>query len=188
MRALGISGSPRAGGNTEIMVKEALEGAKASGAEIEFIGLAGRSLEGCRACAVCGEGGKCVIEDDMQSIYPKLMAADVVIIGSPIYFGMISAQTKAFIDRTYFLLKQGRKLENKVAGVITVGGRSGHEFSAACLMDSLTLHGIHLPGRAFAQSFSRELGAAAKEEKALKDARSLGERTVKFADRLAKSR
>jgi multimeric flavodoxin WrbA len=181
-------GQSPGGGNTEIMIREALEGAKASGAEIEFVSLAGKNIGGCRACAVCGEGGKCVVADDMLDIYPKLMAADVIIIGSPVYFGMITSQTKAFIDRTYFLMKQGRKLENKVAGVITVGGRSGHEFSAACLMDSLTLHGMHLPGRAFAQSFSRELGAAAKEEKALKDARSLGERTVKFASRLAESK
>jgi len=184
LRVLGISGSPRENGNTEIMVKEALEGARQSGAEVEFVGLAGKSLCGCEACAECGKGGKCIIDDDMQSLYPKLVAADVIILGSPVYFGMITAQTKALVDRTYFLAKTGRKLENKVGAVITVGGRSGHEFSAAYLMDFMTLQGLVLPGRAFAQSFSRELGAVAKEEKALRDARSLGERAVKTALRL----
>jgi multimeric flavodoxin WrbA len=107
-----------------------------------------------------------------------MVAADAIIMGSPIYFGMISAQTKALIDRTYYLAKTGRKLEDKVGGVITVGGRAGHEFSAAYLMDFMTLQGMLLPGRAFAQSFSRELGAAAKEEKALREAKALGERVA----------
>jgi multimeric flavodoxin WrbA len=184
MLVLGISGSPREGGNTEIMVKEALEGARLVGAEIEFISLAGKRICGCEACAECGSTGKCVIDDDMQPIYPRMVAADAIIIGSPIYFGMISAQTKAVLDRTYYLAKTGRKLENKVGGAITVGGRAGHEFSAAYLMDFMTLQGMILPGKAFAQSYSRELGAVAKEEKALRDARSLGERVAKMALRL----
>ena len=178
MLVLGISGSPRAGGNTEVMVKEALEGAKLVGAEIELISLAGKKLCGCESCPECGSKGRCIIEDDMQSIYPRMVAADAIIMGSPIYFGMISAQTKALIDRTYYLAKTGRKLEDKVGGVITVGGRAGHEFSAAYLMDFMTLQGMLLPGRAFAQSFSRELGAAAKEEKALREAKALGERVA----------
>jgi multimeric flavodoxin WrbA len=184
LRVLGISGSPREGGNTEIMVKEALEGARQSGAEVEFVSLAGKRVGGCQACVECGKGGKCAVDDDMQALFPKLVAADVLIIGSPIYFGMISAQTKALLDRTYFLSKTGRKLEGKVGCVITVGGRAGHEFSAAYLLDFMTLQGIVLPGRAFAQSYSRELGAAAREEKALRDARSLGERAVKTALKL----
>jgi multimeric flavodoxin WrbA len=184
MRVIGISGSPRENGNTDIIVKEALEGARLAGATVEFIGLSGKCIEGCRACPSCGEGGKCIIDDDMQAIYPKLTASDAVIIGSPIYFGMITAQTKAFIDRTYFLTKTGRKLENKVGAAITVGGRAGHEFSAAYLMDFMTLQGMVLPGKAFVQSYSRELGAVAREEKALKEARGLGERVVKLANKL----
>lgn len=184
MMVLGISGSPRQGGNTEIMVAEALEGAKLVGAEVELVSLAGCAIEGCISCPECGAAGKCVIDDGMQSVYPKMVAADAIIIGSPIYFGMISAQTKALLDRTYYLAKTGRKLENKVGGVITVGGRAGHEFSAAYLMDFMTLQGMILPGKAFAQSYSRELGAAAKEEKALRDAKSLGERVAKMALRL----
>ena len=188
MRVLGISGSPRVNGNTDILVSEALEGAKQAGAEIEFIGLAGKDIKGCNACPECGKGGLCTIDDDMQGLYPKLAAADGIIIGSPIYFGMIAAQTKALIDRTYFLTKTGRKLENKVGGVIAVGGRAGHEFSAAYLLDFMTLQGIILPPRAFAQSYSRDKGAAAKEEKALKDARALGERVVQMISRLSGER
>jgi len=187
MQVLGISGSPRENGNTDLIVMEALEAAKSAGATVEFIGLSGKCIEGCRACAQCGEGGKCCINDDMQALYLKLIASDAIIIGSPIYFGMITSQTKAFIDRTYFLAKTGRKLENKVGAAITVGGRAGHEFSAAYLMDFMTLQGMVLPGKAFAQSFSRELGAVVREEKAMKEARSLGERVVKLANKMTAS-
>jgi multimeric flavodoxin WrbA len=123
MRIIGISGSPRVDGNTEVLVRAALEGAKLKGAEIEFVALSGKKIEGCLACTECGRNGKCVIEDDMQAIYPKMMAADGVIIGTPIYFGQMTSQTKGFIDRTYLLNKLGRKLEGKVGGVIAVGGR-----------------------------------------------------------------
>jgi multimeric flavodoxin WrbA len=135
MKIIGISGSPRVGGNTEVLVREALEGAKQKGAEIELVALSGLKIEGCRACTECGKNGKCIIEDDMQAIYPKLMAADGMIIGTPIYFGQMTSQTKAFIDRTYLLSKLGKKLEGKVGGVIAVGGRAGHEFTTVALMD-----------------------------------------------------
>ncbi len=184
MRVIGVSGSPRENGNTDIIVKAALEGARLAGASVEFIGLSGKRIEGCRACTQCGEGGVCSINDDMQGLYPKLTEADAIIVGSPIYFGMITAQAKAFIDRTYFLAKTGRRLENKVGAAITIGGRAGHEFSAAYLMDFMTLQGMVLPGKAFVQSFSREFGAVAREEKAMKEAWALGDRVVKLANKL----
>lgn len=188
MKIIGISGSPRDGGNTEVLVREALEGAKLKGAEIEFVALSGMKIEGCLACAECGIDRKCIIEDEMQALYPKLMAADGVIIGTPIYFGQMTSQTKAFIDRTYLLSKLGRKLEGKVGGIIAVGGRAGHEFTTAALMDYMTLQGLILPPKAFAHSYVRELGAARSDDKGLKDARTLGERVVSLAAQLAPTR
>jgi len=96
------------------MVKEALEGARSAGATVEFVGVSGKCIEGCHACATCGEGGKCCIEDDMQPLYPKLVAADAIIIGSPIYFGMITSQTKALLDRTYLLAKTEGSLRTRL--------------------------------------------------------------------------
>ena len=91
MKIIGISGSPRVDGNTEVLVKEALEGARQNGAEIEFVALSGKEIRGCLACTECGHGGKCIIEDEMQAIYPRMMAADGVIIGTPIYFGQMTS-------------------------------------------------------------------------------------------------
>ena len=97
---------------------------------------------------------------------------------------MYNAQTKAFLDRNYSLLKSGGKLAGKVGGVITVGGRSGHDFTAVAMMEALTLYGMYLPPNAFAESMSRELGAAATEEKAMNAAKALGERVADLAAKL----
>jgi multimeric flavodoxin WrbA len=181
MKVLGISGSPRKDGNTEILIKEALEGAMAKGAEVEFISLAGKVIGGCMAHPTCGQGGKCLVDDDMQPIYGKMMEADAVIIGTPVYFGGMTSQTKALLDRTYLLSKMGRKLEGKIGGIIAVGGRAGHELTTATLMDFMTLQGLVLPSGAFAHSFVRDLGAAKGDEKSMKAARALGERVAATA-------
>ena len=170
MKVVGVSCSPRKGGNSEILVSEALKGAEAKGAETVFISLAGKNIKGCNACPKCGAAGKCAINDDMQEIYPILESAN--------------AQTKAFLDRNYYLLKSGGKLAGKVGGVITVGGRSGHDFTAVAMMEALTLYGMYLPPNAFAESMSRELGAAATEEKAMNAAKALGERVADLAAKL----
>jgi multimeric flavodoxin WrbA len=184
MKVLGISGSPRKDGNTEILIKEALEGARLMGAEVEFISLSGKVIGGCIAHPNCGHSGKCLIDDDMQPIYGKMMEADAIIIGTPIYFGGMTSQTKALLDRTYLLSKMGRKLEGKVGGVIAVGGRAGHELTTACMMDFMTLQGLVLPSGAFAHSFVRDLGAAKGDEKSVKAARALGERVALIAAKI----
>lgn len=184
MKVLGISGSPRKDGNTEILIKEALEGAKAKGAEVDFISLSGKVIGGCMAHPTCGQSGKCLVDDDMQQIYGKMMEADAIIIGTPIYFGGMTSQTKALLDRTYLLSKMGRKLEGKVGGVIAVGGRAGHELTTACMMDFMTLQGFVLPSGAFAHSLIRDLGAAKGDEKSMKAARALGERVAATAIKL----
>ncbi|QLH74156.1 MAG: flavodoxin family protein [Methanomassiliicoccales archaeon] len=183
MKVIGISGSPRAGGNTELLVAEALEGARSKGAEVEIVTLAGKDIKGCVAHPTCGQGGKCLIEDDMQPIYAKLMEADAIIIGTPIYFGSMTSQTKAFLDRTYLLSKMGKKLEGKVGGVIAVGGRAGHELTTSVILDFMTLQGMVLPPYAFAHSYVRDLGAAKGDEKSMKAARALGERVASLASK-----
>lgn len=184
MKILGISGSPRKGGNTDILVQKALEAAKAKGADVEFVGLAGKDIRGCIACPDCGRKEKCVIDDDIQLIYPRMEEADAIIFGTPIYFGLMTAQTKTLMDRTFFLHKSGGKLKGKIGGVITVGGRAGHDFTAVALMEWFTILGMILPGGSFAQSSSREKGAAAEEERALKAVEGLSHRMIDLHERL----
>jgi len=124
VKILGIVCSPRIGGNTEILVKEALEEACASGAETELVLLAEKKVTPCDGCETCIETGICRIKDDMQTIYQQLEQADGIILGTPVYFGNVSGQAKIFIDRTQALTRNG-KLRNKVAGAIVAARRVG---------------------------------------------------------------
>jgi len=99
MYVLGINGSPRIGGNTDILIDKVLEGAKARGAETEKVILNNLKFSPCQECENIRDDGTCIVEDDMQPLYKKIEEADAIILASPIFFGSLSAQTKMMIDR-----------------------------------------------------------------------------------------
>jgi len=104
MKVVGICGSPRKG-NTEWMLGKLLEEVAQSGIETELILLREKAIKGCDGCLGCEIGGKerkgtCRIKDDMQQIYPKLLAADGWALGTPVYFELLSGLLKNFMDRT----------------------------------------------------------------------------------------
>lgn len=110
MKVLGIVGSPRKGGNCDVLVKEFLD---AVDADTEYIFLNEKELKGCNACMGCVEGD-CVIDDDGNEIIKALLDADVLVFSSPIYYGQMSAQAKAFVDRFYQISRNPNKsLEGK---------------------------------------------------------------------------
>lgn len=110
----GIAGSPRRNGNTELLLRELLRGAKASGLETELVILSELNISPCTSCDSCQKSGQCVIEDDMQLIYHKLLEVDYVALASPIYFRGVSAQMKAFIDRCQALWSRKYILKQKL--------------------------------------------------------------------------
>ncbi|MBP2144377.1 multimeric flavodoxin WrbA [Methanococcus voltae] len=120
MKILGISGSPKKEGNTSYLVKKALEEAEKLGFETEFISLAGLELNPCIACEMCKKGENCIIIDDIEDIVDSMDEADGIILGSPVYFGGVSAQLKMIMDRSRSL-RANRKLKNKVGAAISVG-------------------------------------------------------------------
>ncbi len=101
MKILGIAGSKRKTGNTATLVNEALNEAKKEGIDTEIIYLGDYHIKGCLGCEKCKDSYTCIIEDDMQKIYPKIMEADGIILGSPTYFYNITSDVKAFIERLY---------------------------------------------------------------------------------------
>ncbi len=108
MKVLGFTGSPREGGNTEILVKEILKGASDAGAETKSFNLDKMDITACKACQHCkGNEGECATDDDMQEIYKELKEADAFILGSPVYMWQMSAQAKLFTDRLYALYLTG---------------------------------------------------------------------------------
>lgn len=95
-------GSPRRNGNTHILVSRILDAAQELGAEVELVCLGDLTIRQCDGCHVCWKTGKCAKNDDMQALYPKLMAADIVVLGTPVYWYGPTALMKAFIDRLVF--------------------------------------------------------------------------------------
>jgi multimeric flavodoxin WrbA len=134
LKVLGIFGSPRKGGNTDLLLEEALKGAEQEGAEVERLRLTDFSVTPCIECHGCDPTGDCVIPDDMQKIYPKLLEADIVILASPIFFYGVTAWTKALIDRSQafwarkYLLKDpslGKEGKKRIGFFISVGATKG---------------------------------------------------------------
>lgn len=132
MKVIGIAGSPRRGGNTDILLAEVLKGAASRGAEVKTIILSELRISPCEHCDTCLIAGKCKIQDDMQMIYRELEEADRIILASPIQFMGVTAQMKAMIDRCQamwarkYVLKRpplGAKEGEKKGLFISVGGR-----------------------------------------------------------------
>jgi len=103
MRVLGISGSPRLHGNSELLLAEFLRGAREKGAEVKLIRLNNLKIAPCQHCDDCLKAGICRVKDDMQQIYSELEQADVIVVASPIQFMGPTADLKVMIDRTQSL-------------------------------------------------------------------------------------
>ncbi len=132
-KVLVLQGSPRERGNSATLAKQVAIGAQEAGAEVESIYLHSLEIRPCDACDLCGEnGGKCVIEDDMQALYPKIAAADVIVFASPIYWFTYSAQLKLCIDRWYaFESAPESPSRGKQVGVVLTYGDSDEHTSGA---------------------------------------------------------
>ncbi len=131
MKVLGIMGSPRIKGNTDLLLDEALKGAQSQGAEVEKLLVDKLNITPCREYYACLKDGNCIIRDDMDDIYPKLADADRVIIASPIFFYGLSSQAKALIDRCQalwarkYILKQNPSDSTRQGAFIAVGATRG---------------------------------------------------------------
>ncbi len=130
IKVLGISTSPRLKGNSDLLLRQALAGAEAAGAETEYIRLRGLNIAPCIECNSCYKKGACVVEDDYQMLSSKMLEADRLIFATPIFFMNFCAQAKALIDRCQclwsrkYVLKQPLQTagRDRRAMVIAVGG------------------------------------------------------------------
>jgi multimeric flavodoxin WrbA len=191
MRVIGITGSPRKNGNTEILMKEVLGVARDAGCETEMFSMSEKHVAPCDACGTCFENGSCVVQDDMQELYEMLERADAVIFGSPVYFGSVSAQTKAVMDRMFALLRQ-RALKDKVAGALVVTRRVGAIQARSLIYGFCIAQGMIVAGGAI--GYGREPGdvltgvGGGIDMSAIDEARLLGTNVVRLANRLGNRR
>lgn len=94
-----IHGSPRAGGNTDALLKAVARGARDAGAAVEHLYCRKLRIKGCTGCGACDASGECVLRDGMDRVYSAIDAADALVVGAPVYFLGVPAQLKALIDR-----------------------------------------------------------------------------------------
>jgi len=117
---LGIYGSPRKAGNTDLMLDAFLEGAEAAGGEINKLYVRELEIRGCLGCGHCDKAGVCIQKDDMQIVYPLLEQAQRIVVASPIYFYGITGQLKLLVDRAQALYMK-RELARKAGQVVPEG-------------------------------------------------------------------
>jgi len=134
VKVLGIFGSPRKGGNTDLLLEEILKGAEKEGAQIERLRISEFKITPCTECLKCYESGACVVQDDMQAIYRKLLDSDLIILASPVFFYGITAWAKALVDRTQalwarkYILKDpslSKEGKRRKGFFVSVGGTKG---------------------------------------------------------------
>jgi len=189
MKVLGIAGSPRKNGNTEILMNEVLKVAREAGCETEAFLLSEKQVAPCDACGTCFKVGSCVIQDDMQELYAALEGADAVIFGSPVYFGSVSAQCKAVMDRMFALLPR-HSLKGKVAGALVVTRRVGAIQARSLLYGFCIAQGMIVAGGAI--GYGREPGdvltgvGGGIDMSAMDEARLLATNVIQLARRLGR--
>jgi len=187
MKVLGIMGSPRVGGNSDILLDEALAGAKDAGAEVEKIILDKNKISGCKDCKKCNETGICVIKDDMLEIHKKILDADAIIHSVPVYFWSMTSQMKAYLDRwCAFFDAQWRwqknyypRMKGKRIGLITVCGDPDvhtadpivHVFKSTAELTKLSWLGAVMTS-------ASDKGDIIKDETARRQARKLGRKAA----------
>jgi len=188
LRVLGIGGSPRRGGNTDLLLAEVMKGAASKRAEVKTIILNDLNITPCQHCDACFEAGECRIKDDMQMVYDELKWADRIVLASPIQFMGVTAQTKAMIDRCQalwarkYILKQpplGDRRERKGLFISVGGMKLANLFEPALatvkalfkVLDIDYAGGLLFPG-------VDEKGAITKHPDALKQAFLVGQRLV----------
>jgi multimeric flavodoxin WrbA len=187
MKVLGILGSPRVGGNSDILLEQALAGARDAGAEVEKIILCQKKISGCLDCKKCNETGICAIQDDMPEIHKKILEADTIIHSVPVYFWAMTAQMKAYLDRWCAFFDGGwrlhkayyPKIKGKKIGLITVCGDPNvstadpiiHSFKTTSEFTKLKWLGV-------VQASAMEKGEIEKNEAAITEAYNLGRKAA----------
>lgn len=189
MKAIAICGSPRIGGNTEILLRRCLGRLESDGLETQFIPLSGKTIKPCTACGWCREArdGTCVIkDDDLHAVFDCMKTADVIVVGSPVYFGSATPEMMALLDRTGYVARHNDDIfSRKIGGPIVVARRAGHNFTYAQLLYWFMIQGMVVPGSIYWNiAFGRAPGEVQNDEEGLATVDRFAENLAWLAGRL----
>jgi multimeric flavodoxin WrbA len=169
MKVIGIVGSPRKNGNTEMAVSHALKAIAEEDIEIELVRLAGLNIKPCSACMLCAGEERCSIDDDLFPIYLKMKQAEGIILSSPVYYGSATALIKSVMERAgYIGHRNGNVFNGKAGGSIVVARRAGQNFTFAQLNFWFGILGMIVPGSSYWNiGFGREKGDITSDQEGM---------------------
>jgi multimeric flavodoxin WrbA len=179
MKVIAFNGSARKDGNTAVLLKRVLSVLEAEGIETELIQLAGEEIHGCTACRACFEtkNQRCKITTDNVNLYiQKMLEADSLILGSPTYFGMMSPEMKALIDRAGFVCRATPDaLKYKVGAAVAVARRAGAMTTFDAINHFFLINQMVVPGSSYWNiGIENKKNEIDKDEEALKTMDDLG--------------
>ncbi|MDD2710956.1 MAG: flavodoxin family protein [Verrucomicrobiae bacterium] len=189
MKAILICGSPRKGGNTEQLLTRCMEGLKKGGIHAEILLLSEKKIRPCTACCGCRKtmDKTCVIKsDDFNGMLQQILEADIVVAGSPVYFGSATPEIMSLLDRAGYVSKaNGGLLSRKLGGPIVVARRAGQNFTFAQLLFWFMINDMIVPGSTYWNiAFGREAGEAQKDEEGLKTVDRFTENLIWLAQKI----
>jgi multimeric flavodoxin WrbA len=190
MHAIAISGSPRKDGNTDTLVRRCLDRLATHGITGDFVTLRDKTIKGCRACATCSrrKDKTCnTKDDDFHPVFEAMQRADVIVVGSPVYFGSATPEMMALLDRAGYVSRaNGHLFSRKIGGPIAVARRAGHNFTYAQLMFWFTINDMIVPGSTYWNvGLAREPGAVKDDSEALATIDRFADNLAWLAERLA---
>ena len=153
MKAIAICGSPRVEGNTEILLKRCLDVFEESGISSSLLRLSGKTIKPCKACGICAKNkdNTCSMkDDDFHPIFEQMLEADIIVVGSPVYFGSATPEMMALLDRAGYVSRcNGQLFSRKVGGPVVVARRAGQNFTYAQLLYWFTINDMMVAGSTY---------------------------------------
>ena len=179
MKVVAFNGSGRKDGNTTMLIRRVLSVLEAEGIETELIQLAGKQIRGCNACRTCfsTKNNRCVIEDDKVNTYiQKMVEADGIILGSPVYFSMMSPELKALIDRAgYVAIANDYVFKRKVGAAVVAVRRAGAIPTFDAINHFFLISQMIIPASSYWNvGFGRKKGDVAGDEEGMRTMETLG--------------
>jgi multimeric flavodoxin WrbA len=180
MKVIAINGSPRREGNTSILIQSVFDELKKEGIETELIQLGGKAVRGCMACYGCvqNKNRRCVMEDDLiNDCIQKMIEADGIILGSPVYVTDVTTEMKALIDRACLVGKANGDVFKRKAGAAVIAVRRGgatHAFDT--INHFFTISQMMVVGSCYWNfAMGRDMGEVRKDEEGMRTMKVLGE-------------
>ncbi|OGS34075.1 MAG: hypothetical protein A2293_05665 [Elusimicrobia bacterium RIFOXYB2_FULL_49_7] len=193
MKALAVNGSPRQEGNTALLLSTVINRLSGQGIEVELLSLSGRNLHGCIACMGCknpdNEHPRCIQEDldDFKGILDKFLAADIILLGSPVYFGSATPELMAVLHRVGYAVRGGKKawLKDKLGAAVVCARRAGQNFTFAQLNYFFFINQMIVPGSSYWNiGFGGPAGSVKNDTEGLSTMETLGDNLASLLKKL----